>query len=69
LEKANAKWNDPDAAEAILQVPAASLWDDERLAKNLRQRAGCGFTRRPKAPKLMRENIGGSRPTPMPRTG
>jgi hypothetical protein len=42
-------WNDPDGAEAILQVRAASLCDDERLAKHLRSRAGCPFTRRPRA--------------------
>jgi hypothetical protein len=29
-------WNDPDGAEAILQVRAASLCDDERLAKDRR---------------------------------
>jgi hypothetical protein len=50
-------WNDPDGAEAILQVRAASLCDDERLAKHLRNRAGCPFTRRPKSPKLNREKI------------
>jgi hypothetical protein len=50
-------WNDPDGAEAILQVRAASLCDDERLAKHLRSRAGCAFTRRPKSPKLNRQKI------------
>jgi hypothetical protein len=50
-------WNDPDGAEAILQVRAASLCDDERLAKHLGSRAGCAFTRRPKLPKLNRERI------------
>jgi hypothetical protein len=48
-------WNDPDGAEAILQVRAASLCDDERLIKHLRIRPGCPFTRRPKSPKLLRE--------------
>ena len=33
--------NDPDGAEAILQVRAASLCDDERFAKHLHSRAGC----------------------------
>ena len=33
-------WNDPEGAEAILQVRAAALCDDERLAKHLRTRAG-----------------------------
>ena len=27
-------WNDPDGAEAILQVRAASLCEDERLTKH-----------------------------------
>jgi hypothetical protein len=48
-------WNDPQGAEAILQVRAASLCDDERLAKHLRNRTGCAFTRRPKSPKLNRK--------------
>jgi len=50
-------WNDPDGAEAILQVRAASLCDDERLAKHLRGRAGCAFTRRPESPKLNLKRI------------
>jgi hypothetical protein len=50
-------WNDPQGAEAILQVRAASLCDDERLAKHLRNRAGCAFTRRPKSPRLNRKKI------------
>jgi hypothetical protein len=50
-------WNDPEGAEAILQVRAASLCDDERLAKHLQSRPGCAFTRRPKSPKLSREKI------------
>jgi hypothetical protein len=50
-------WNDPQGAEAILQVRAASLCDDERLAKHLHNRAGCAFTRRPKSPKLNRKKI------------
>jgi hypothetical protein len=44
-------WNDPEGAEAMLQVRAAALSDDERLTKHLRNRPGCPFTRRPKAPK------------------
>jgi hypothetical protein len=48
-------WNDPDGAEAILQVRAASLCDDERLAKHLRSSAGCAFTRRPNSPILNRQ--------------
>jgi hypothetical protein len=50
-------WNDPDGAEVIPQVRAASLCDDERLVKHLRNRPGCPFTRRPKSPKLVREKI------------
>ena len=49
-------WNDPDGAEAILQVRAASLCEDERLAKHM-PGAGCAFTRRPKSPKLNCEKI------------
>ena len=42
-------WNDPEGAEAILQVRAAALCDDERLVKHLRTRPGSPFTRRPRA--------------------
>lgn len=52
-------WNDPDGAEAILQVRAAALCDDERLEKHLTDRPGCAFTRRPQPPKLTREKIKG----------
>ena len=45
-------WNNPDGAEAILQVRAAALSDDERLAKHLAERPGCPFTRRPQSPRL-----------------
>jgi hypothetical protein len=48
-------WNDPEGAEAILQIRAAALCDDERLAKHLRTRPGCPFVRRPKAPSLTLE--------------
>jgi hypothetical protein len=44
-------WNDPDGAEAILQVRAADLSDDDRLARHLRQRLGSPFAKRPKPPK------------------
>jgi hypothetical protein len=50
-------WNDPEGAEAILQVRAAALCDDERLAKHLGSRPGCPFTRRPKSPKLASQRI------------
>ena len=45
-------WNDPEGAEAIMQVRAAALCDDERLDKHLRTRPGSPFTRRPKARKM-----------------
>ena len=49
-------WNDPDGAEAILQVRAAALSDDDRLSKHLHARPGCPFTRRPHPPKIPAEN-------------
>jgi hypothetical protein len=45
-------WNNPQGAEAILQIRAAALCDDHRLKKHLQTRLGCPFTRRPKATKL-----------------
>jgi hypothetical protein len=45
-------WNDPEGAEAILQVRAAALSDDERLHRHLTTRLGCPFTRRPQSPSL-----------------
>lgn len=50
-------WNNPEGAEAILQVRAAALRDDERLANHLATRPGCPFTRRPTLPKATREKI------------
>jgi hypothetical protein len=52
-------WNDPEGAEAILQVRAAALSDDERLAKHLAERPGCPFVRRPQSPKPSPEIIKG----------
>ena len=52
-------WNDPEGAEAILQVRAAALSDDERLVKHLAHRPGCTFTRRPHSPKLSPQKIKG----------
>jgi len=43
-------WNDPEGAEAILQVRAAALCDDNRLVQHLKTRPGSPFTRRPKTP-------------------
>jgi hypothetical protein len=48
-------WNDPAGAEAILQIRAAALSDDDRLSKYLHTRPGCPFTRRPNLPKLTAE--------------
>jgi len=39
-------WNQPHGAEAILQVRAAALSDDDRLYKHLRTRPGSPFVRR-----------------------
>jgi hypothetical protein len=39
-------WNDPEGAEAILQVRAAALCDDDRLGRYLRTRPGCSYVRR-----------------------
>ena len=39
-------WNDPAGAEAILQVRAAALCDDGRLATFLANRQGCRYVRR-----------------------
>jgi hypothetical protein len=47
-------WTDPDGAEAILQVRAASLCDDERLAKHLRSYPGYPFSRRYRFSRLAR---------------
>ncbi len=44
-------WNNPEGAEAILQVRAAALSDDDRLSKYLHMRPGRPFTRRRKSPK------------------
>lgn len=52
-------WNNPDGAEAILQVRAAALCDDNRLVNHLNARPGRPFTRRPSSPKPAREKIKG----------
>lgn len=49
-------WNDPEGAEAILQVRAAALCDDDRLVEHLKTRPGCPFVRRPKPPILPAQN-------------
>jgi hypothetical protein len=43
-------WNNPDGAEAILQIRAAALSDDDRLIRFLTRRPGRPTLRRP-APK------------------
>jgi hypothetical protein len=43
-------WDDPDGAEAILQLRAAALSDDGRLADYLNKRPGCQFVRRATQP-------------------
>lgn len=40
-------WNDPHGAEAILQLRAAALCDDDRLAHYLTRRPGSPYQRRP----------------------
>lgn len=49
-------WNDPEGAEAILQLRAAALCDDDRLVEHLKTRPGYPFVRRPKAPILPSQN-------------
>ncbi len=49
-------WNNPEGAEAILQVRAAALCDDDRLVSHLQTRPGCLFTRCPKTRKMTNAN-------------
>lgn len=50
-------WNDPTGAEAILQVRAAALSDDNRLRTHSQTRRGSPFTRQPKPRILSKEKI------------
>jgi hypothetical protein len=50
-------WNNPAGAEAILQVRAAALCDDDRLADHLETRPGFPFTRKPKPANLKSKKI------------
>lgn len=50
-------WNDPAGAEAILQIRAAGLSEDNRLARHLATRPGSPFTRPPKTPETKRKKI------------
>lgn len=52
-------WNNPEGAEAILQIRAAALCDDGRLKSHLQNRTGCAFTRRPKPANLKPQEIKG----------
>lgn len=45
-------WNNPQGAEAILQIRAASLCEDQRLKKYLNSRPGSPFTRRSTTSRL-----------------
>jgi len=48
-------WNNPEGAEAILQVRAAALSEDGRLERHLENRLGSPFTRKPCLPKTPNE--------------
>jgi hypothetical protein len=52
-------WNHPEGAEAILQVRAAALCDDDRLERHLKTRPGSPFTRRPQLPRVTPKKIKG----------
>jgi hypothetical protein len=52
-------WNNPDGAEAMLQIRAAALSDDARLKMHLQTRPGSPFTRRPKPPNMNQRKIKG----------
>jgi len=43
-------WNNPEGAEAILQVRAAAFCDNDRLVRHLQTRPGYPFVRRPRTP-------------------
>lgn len=50
-------WNNPAGAEAILQIRAAALSEDDRLKTHLQNRPGHPFTRRPRPLKTALEKI------------
>lgn len=50
-------WNNPAGAEAILQIRAAALCDDDRLKTHLQTRPGSPFTRRPIPPSPTAKKI------------
>ena len=45
-------WDDPDGAEAILQIRAAAISDDGRLDDYLTRRPGWPFQRRTSEPQI-----------------
>jgi hypothetical protein len=49
--------NNPDGAEALLQIRAAALSDDARLKTHLQTRPGSPSTRRPKPPHMTHGKI------------
>ena len=50
-------WNDPAGAEAILQIRAAALCDDERLITHLQTRLGSPFVRKRNPPPTSKRKI------------
>ena len=50
-------WNNPEGAEAILQVRAAALSDDDRLSKYLHTRARLPLHPPPQIPQTPRRNL------------
>ena len=47
VKSKNKHWNRPEGSEAILQVRAAVLSEDDRLARYFASRPGCPYRRRP----------------------
>ena len=50
-------WNDREAPRQSCKCGLLPLCDDERLAKHMRSRAGCPFTRGPRSPKFNHTKI------------
>jgi hypothetical protein len=50
-------WNNPEGAEAILQIRAAALSEDGRLKRHLQSRPGSPFTRPSRPTSLRRKRI------------
>jgi hypothetical protein len=47
VKEKNKHWDRPEGGEAILQLRAAVLSEDDRLARFFAQRPGCLYRRRP----------------------